>query len=120
MQVGLKLFRSGENDFYWKLSMGKRETNEELYNISEDSECMNNLAHDTVYAEIKKEMKTRMETMLKEQEDPRMFGNGDIFNTYGYSEERAWNFYERFMAGEFTMDDLSWVNPSDKEEEPLD
>ena len=116
----LRLFRSGENDFYWKLSMGKRDSQEELYNIAVDSECMFNLADDPSYADIKQELKTRMETMLKEQDDPRMFGNGDIFNTYGYSEERAWNFYERFMAGEFTMDDLGWVNPGDKEEAPLD
>ena len=61
-----------------------------------------------------------MEAMLKEQEDPRMFGNGDIFNSYGYSAERGWNFYERFMAGEFTPDDTGWVNSTDYEEEPLD
>jgi N-sulfoglucosamine sulfohydrolase len=79
--------------------MGKRDTNEELYNVAEDMECMNNLADNPEYAELKQDMKSRMENMLKEQEDPRMFGNGDIFNSYGYSQERAWNFYERFMAG---------------------
>jgi arylsulfatase A-like enzyme len=116
----LRQFRSGENDFYWKLSMGKRQTNEEFFNVTSDNDCMNNLADKPEYAELKNKMKTRMETMLKEQQDPRMFGNGDIFNTYGYSEERGWNFYERFMAGEFTMKDLGWVNPGDKEEQPLD
>ncbi len=115
----LRLFRTGENDFYWKLSMGKRETNEELYHIKEDVECMNNLTEDPEYAKLKQEMKTRMENMLKEQEDPRMFGNGDIFNSYGFSNEKGWNFYERFMAGEFTMKDVPWVNPGDKEEEPI-
>jgi N-sulfoglucosamine sulfohydrolase len=111
----LRLFRSGENDFYWKLSMGKRETSEELYNTTKDFDCMNNLADNPEYAEIKQEMKARMEAMLKEQEDPRMFGNGDIFNSYGYSEERAWNYYERFMAGEFTIENTGWVNPGDEE-----
>lgn len=113
----LRLFRSGENDFYWKLSMGKRDSNEELFNITKDDECMVNLANEPEYADLKHKMKTRMETMLKEQEDPRMFGNGDIFNSYGFSNDHGWNFYERFMAGEFTMDDLGWVNPGDKEEE---
>ena len=116
----LRLFRSGENDFYWRLSMGKRESHEELYHIAEDRECMYNLADDPAYAGIKKELRSRMEAMLKEQEDPRMFGNGDIFNSYGYSAERGWNFYERFMAGEFTPDDTGWVNSTDYEEEPLD
>ncbi len=116
----LRLFRSGENDFYWRLSMGKRESHEELYHIAEDRECMYNLADDPAYARIKKELRSRMEAMLKEQEDPRMFGNGDIFNSYGYSAERGWNFYERFMAGEFTPANTGWVNPTDYEKEPLD
>ena len=116
----LRMYRSGENDFYWKLSMGKRESNEEFYNISKDADCMTNLASNPDYAELKREMKTRMETMLKAQEDPRMFGKGDIFNSYGYSEERAWNYYERFMAGEFTIETTGWVNPGDAEKAPLD
>lgn len=116
----LRQFRSGENDFYWKLSMGKRETPEEFYKISEDEECMTNLAYDEEYTEIKEKMKNRMETMLKEQEDPRMFGNGDVFNSYGYSNEQGWNYYERFMAGEFTIENTGWVNPTDKEETRLD
>lgn len=116
----LRMFRSGENDFYWKLSMGKRESNEEFYNIGNDVDCMTNLASNPDYAALKQKMKTRMETMLKEQEDPRMFGNGDIFNSYGYSQERAWNYYERFMAGEFTIETTGWVNPDDAEKEPLD
>lgn len=115
----LRQFRTGENDFYWKLSMGKRESNEEFYNISLDSECMNNLANNPDYDEIKQKMKTRMENMLKEQQDPRMFGNGDIFNSYGYSEEKGWNYYERFMAGEFTIESTGWVNPGDLELEPI-
>lgn len=113
----LRLFRSGEDDSFWKLSMGKRESNEEFYKIGEDEECMTNLAKEPEYAELKEKMKTRMEEMLKEQEDPRMFGNGDIFNSYGYSEERGWNYYERFMAGEFTIETTGWVNPGDQEKE---
>ncbi len=58
--------------------------------------------------------------MLKEQQDPRMFGNGDVFNRYGYSVEKGWNYYERFMAGEFTMEDTKWVNPSDCEKDVIE
>jgi hypothetical protein len=62
-------------------------------------------------------MKTRMEEMLKEQEDPRMLGNGAIFNSYWFSNEMGWNYFERFMAGEFTMEDTKWVNPGDQEKD---
>ncbi len=113
----LRQYRAGENDFYWKLSMGKREINEEFFNITKDSECMNNLANNPEFGELKKKMKSRMETMLKEQQDPRMLGNGNIFNTYGYSEPKGWNYYERFMAGEFTIENTGWVNPGDQEKE---
>ncbi len=116
----LRQYRSGENDFFWKLSMGKRETNEEFFNVTNDSECMINLATDPEYAELKQKMKTRMEDMLKEQQDPRMFGNGNIFNSYGYSAEKGWNYYERFMAGEFTIESSGWVNPGDQEKEPIE
>jgi len=116
----LRQFRSGENDFFWKLSMGKRETNEEFFNVTNDSECMTNLAADPEYTELKQKMKTRMEEMLKEQQDPRMFGNGDIFSSYGYSNEKGWNYYERFMAGEFTIESTGWVNPGDQEKEIIE
>jgi arylsulfatase A-like enzyme len=116
----LRQFRNNENDFYWKLSMGKRESNEEFFNISNDSECMTNLATDPEYAELKHKMKTRMEEMLKEQQDPRMFGKGDIFNSYGYSAEKGWNYYERFMKGEFTIESTRWVNPGDQEKEKIE
>ncbi len=111
----LRLFRTGEDDFFWKLSMGKRESNEEFFNITEDSECMYNLAENQEFTDRKQEMKTRMESMLKEQQDPRMFGKGDIFNSYGFSNDRGWNYYERFMAGEFTIESTGWVNPGDQE-----
>lgn len=116
----LRQFRTGENDFYWKLSMGKRESNEEFFNITDDPECMNNLANDPELAELKGKMKSRMESILKEQKDPRMFGNGDVFNSYGYSDEKGWNYYERFMKGEFTMKNTGWVNPGDREEKIIE
>lgn len=115
----LRLFRSGEEDKYWLWSMGKRTVNEELFHISNDTECMLNLANNPEYEDIKNSFKNRMETMLKEQNDPRMFGNGYIFNTYGYSNNQGWNYYERFMAGEFTIEDTNWVNPGDLEKMDL-
>ena len=46
--------------------MGKRETNEEFFDITADPECIHNLANNPEMADLKQEMKTRMEAMLKE------------------------------------------------------
>jgi hypothetical protein len=116
----LRQFRSGENDFYWKLSMGKRDSNEEFFNITTDAVCMKNLAKDPKYTALKQKMKARMESVLKAQKDPRMSGKGDIFNTYGFSEKKGWNYYERYRAGEFNIKTTNWVNPGDEENLPLD
>lgn len=113
--VILNMHRSGVNDSLWNWSFGKRAMNEEFFNITDDPECMNNLADDAQLAELKTELKNKMEEHLKLQEDPRMFGNGDIFNTYGYSEPKGWNYYERYMDGEFDIYTTGWVNPGDAE-----
>jgi hypothetical protein len=116
----LNMRREGGDTKYWDLCFGKRDKHEELYNIASDPYCMDNLAVSEKARPLKNEMKERMETVLKEQQDPRMAGNGAVFDSYGYSEERGWNFYERFMAGEFTPKDTGWVNASDYEKEPID
>jgi N-sulfoglucosamine sulfohydrolase len=116
----LKMRRAGEDEYYWQLSFGKRSSNEEFFNVTNDPDCINNLAQEMSLNELKSSMKARMEKMLKEQEDPRMFGNGDIFNQYGFYNEKGWNYYERFMKGEFTIKDTPWVSPTDAESGPLD
>jgi hypothetical protein len=50
---------------------------------------------------------------LKAQEDPRILGNGAIFDNYQYAQEIQRNFYERFMKGESFQ--TGWVNDSDFE-----
>lgn len=111
--------REGNDTKYWDLSFGKHTVHEELYNIANDPDCMENLATSEKAGQLKMKMKERMANALKEQQDPRILGNGEIFDTYGYSEARAWNFYERFMAGEFKPEETGWVNPSDYEKEPV-
>jgi arylsulfatase A-like enzyme len=115
----LNLFRSGKEDKFWKWSMGKRETNQEFFDLKNDADCINYLAFDESLNQTMLKMRGRMKAMLEAQKDPRMFGNGDIFNTYGYSNDQAWNYYERFMAYEFSIEATNWVNPSDKEENDI-
>jgi arylsulfatase A-like enzyme len=105
--------RLGNSD-YWDLNFGKR-IEEELYDIKEDPYCINNLALNASYSEIMDRMKLEMARRLEEQQDPRMAGNGDIFDSYLYSNEKDRNFYERFMSGEDVK--AGWVNETDFERE---
>ena len=65
-------------------------------------------------------MKARLEDTLAVQKDPRHLGHGDVFDNYGYSRDMAWNFYEKYMAGEESKANTGWVNDSDYEPKPLD
>ena len=59
-----------------------------------------------------------MVAQLKAEGDPRMFGNGDVLESYPYISKATVNFHERYMAGEKLK--AGWVNPSDFEPKPLD
>mgnify|MGYP005840929061 CR=1 FL=1 len=105
-----------EQYHYWKWNFGKRPA-EELYNIAEDPDCLNNLADDPAYQALKTRLKAQLYEELKQQNDPRMFGRGYVFDAYRYMDESTYNFYQRYMAGEEM--NTGWVNDSDFEEEPL-
>ena len=102
---------------FWKWNFGKR-PNYELFNIAEDPECMTNLANDDEYAETRAALQQQMEAELHEQGDPRILGNGQIFDQYVYAQERMRGFYERYMGGEEL--EAGWVSPTDFEDAPLD
>ena len=114
----LNLRRSGANDWYWKQSFGLR-SGEELYDISKDKDCMNDLANDPRYARKKEEMKKLLFETLKRQNDPRMTGNGDVFDKYPFMLPDYWNFWERVKNGEISdpASKTGWVEPSDYEKE---
>jgi len=97
---------------YWQLNFGKRVA-EEFYNIIEDPFCMKNLVGEENYVEIKMEMEMEMIQKLTDQGDPRIFGEGNIFDNYPYQGE-VQNYYNRFIAGEKI--NAGWVNETDYEE----
>ncbi|GAA5521560.1 ulvan-active sulfatase [Fodinibius salicampi] len=101
---------------YWDQNFGKRPS-EELYNITDDPDALHNLADDPEYQEMKQELKSELYQKLKEQDDPRMFGRGYVFDEYRYMDEGTYNFYHRYMSGE--QMNTGWVNDSDFEEKPL-
>ncbi len=113
----LQMRRDGTNTEYWQLNFGKR-VSQELYNVEKDPACVVNLASNPEYAPRLSELRDAMESALREQDDPRMFGNGKVFEEY----EIAWDFfdqfYERIVAGKNVP--TRWVNPTDFEDKPLD
>jgi len=71
---------------------------EELYDIARDPECLKNLAADPKFAATKQELRAKMEAMLKEEKDPRVLGDGAIFDTYKYLGNRKGKGYAEWEA----------------------
>ncbi len=94
---------------YWQLNFGKRVA-EELYNIELDPYCMDNLAENEKFEDIKLALAEEMEQKLTEQNDPRILGNGDIFDNYPYVGA-VQNYYNRYMGGEEVP--AGWVEKTD-------
>ncbi|RMF43981.1 MAG: DUF229 domain-containing protein [Planctomycetota bacterium] len=113
----LEMRRSGQDKRYWSLCFGKR-PEYELYNVTTDPDCLHNLAGESRYADLRRRLEQQMVAELTAQGDPRMFGQGDIFDSYPYSSPATANFYERFRRGERLK--AGWVNPTDFETEPIE
>ncbi|TYA74651.1 sulfatase family protein [Seonamhaeicola marinus] len=78
-----KTLEAKPGTFIYDLCYGKR-PQEELYHITKDPECLHNLAENTDFVKIKKRLKNELFAKLKRQGDPRMFGNGTIFDNYDF------------------------------------
>lgn len=63
------------------MSFGKR-PQEELFDIVRDPDCINNLAKDPQYEATKNQLWAQLKQELTSQEDPRILGDGDIFDFY--------------------------------------
>ena len=87
---------------------------EELFNLQDDPFCINNLASEEKFEMVKEGLIYKMETELKNQSDPRMYGNGDIFHRYFYTWDPYRNLYDRMVnKGEEIVP--MWISASDIE-----
>ncbi len=111
----LNLRRSGGDASFWEMAFGKRGA-EELYNIEEDPACVRNLADDLEYAPAKERLADLLASRLTEQGDPRMSGEGDVFDAYPVATRWA-GYYEKFLAGE--MEFAVWIIRDDMDP-PMD
>lgn len=71
---------------------------EELYDIVNDPQCLKNLAQDPRHTATKQELRTKLDAMLKSENDPRETGNAAIFDTYQYLGNRAKKGYAEWEA----------------------
>jgi N-sulfoglucosamine sulfohydrolase len=106
--------RNGNDLSYWEKCFGKH-PQEELYDLSIDPECILNLASAASYQNLKDDLKKILLDDLQMQNDPRLSGNGDVFDNYPFDNPEDWNFYERYMNGEIKKYQTGWVNPGDYE-----
>jgi hypothetical protein len=86
-----------------------------LYNLKTDRECLQNLAQNPKFHKLKSTLKNQLFKSLKKQKDPRVMGNGDVFDHYPFDKANSCNFYERYMKGEINPASTNWVNESDYE-----
>jgi N-sulfoglucosamine sulfohydrolase len=110
----LELGRQARADRFWQLNFGLRPA-DELFDLRTDADCVHNLATDAAHSARLVELRKRMETELKSQGDPRMSGQGHVFDEY--IPTRGQGFYEKFQRGEKV--DAGWVNATDFEPEAL-
>ncbi len=110
----LSMHRKQGSSVYWDLNFGKRPP-DELYDLNADRECIHNLALEMRYGGLVKKMRKKMEKELERQGDPRVMGQGSIFDEYPYADESGRDFYNRFKKGEKL--NSGWVEPTDFEKD---
>ncbi len=116
----LNLRREGIDTQFWQINFGKN-PQEQLFHIAVDPECLVNLADTPEYQSLKQAMKDKLFTDLARLQDPRVVGpDGDIFDSYPFDTKRAFDFYERYMAGEISDYQTNWVEPTDFEAAPIE
>jgi arylsulfatase A-like enzyme len=115
--VILEARRASPDNTHWMFCFGKRPA-DELYDLKADPDCVRNLAIGNEPRPELQQLRDVLFAELKKQGDPRMFGQGHVFDEYPHANVDHRNFYERFLQGEKLQ--AGWVNKSDFEPLPLD
>ena len=110
----LQARRAAGKDSFWELCFGMR-PGQELYDLSDDVDCVKNLAQVRT-ADVAK-LRTQMWAELKAQGDLRALGRGAEYEAFPHPDQRRRGFYERYMGGELL--DAGWVKKDDFEKAPL-
>jgi len=108
--------RRDPGDPHWAICFGMR-PGEELYDLQGDPDCLHNLAQTCDKASLVSELSGRLWAQLRQQGDPRVSSQGDVFDRYPHANPDLAGFYERFMRGETLK--AGWVNETDLERSSL-
>jgi len=80
---------------YWDACFGKMPA-DQLFNLRQDPDCMSNLVKTVSITSFQQQLFNE----LKKQDDPRMSGNGHIFDEYPSANVRERGYFDKFMRGE--------------------
>jgi len=108
----LAAHRKNPADAPWAFCFGLR-PGEELYDLKNDPDCLRNLADTASSSRTKEALTNALFAELKQQGDPRMFGQSAVFDEYLHASPAHVGFYERFMRGEKLK--AGWVSETDFE-----
>jgi arylsulfatase A-like enzyme len=97
---------------YWAACFGKRGA-EELYDLRKDPDCLCNLADKDMTRSLRTALHKQLFDELRTQQDPRVLGDGRVFDEYPHANEKMRGYYEKQMQGQKIPAD--WVNESDFE-----
>jgi N-sulfoglucosamine sulfohydrolase len=90
-----KTLLTSQFNAYYRLCFGKRPA-EELYRVTDDPDCVKNLAGDAALRTVRETLREEMEALLRKDGDPRILGRGSVFDTYKYTGPRGHS-YEAWL-----------------------
>lgn len=111
----LDAHRKDAADPFWSLCFGLRPS-EELYDLKADRDCLKNLASSPQTSAQTSLLREQLHAELRAQGDPRMEGQGHLFDEYPHANPANVGFYERYRSGEKVK--ANWVSPTDFEAPP--
>ncbi len=77
-----------QSNAYWQFCFGKR-PREELFNVRSDPDCVRNLATDKEQQTLKQQLRETLYAQLKSQQDPRILGQGGVFDQYPTAKKQG-------------------------------
>ena len=96
--------------------MGPRPA-EELYHVETDRECLVNRIGEGSCRVLADSLRAELFRTLCGQDDPRLTGDGDVFDRYPYDKPGKDRIYERTLGGEIIpWEQSNWVLPTDYEQ----
>lgn len=108
----LEMHRHNPADPFWQLCFGLRPALE-FYYLKADPDFVKNLSTDPRLTALREQLHAE----LRQQGDPRMEGQGHLFDDYKHASPGNVGFYEKFMSGEKLK--ANWITPTDIEPKPL-